>query len=91
VQTQARVIGKNPFSLMVDLFQTLLNQVEKHDITIGKLSAKNKDVKLNLYYTPIKLTDNALIFNKVSMKDWWHQGHEYAKNKSEIMSEIKEL
>jgi NTE family protein len=91
VQTQARVIGKNPFSLMVDLFQTLLNQVEKHDITIGKLSAKNKDVKLNLYYTPIKLTDNALIFNKVSMKDWWHQGHEYAKNKSEIMSEIKDL
>ena len=46
VQTQSRAIGKNPFSLMVDLFQTLLNQVEKHDITIGKLSAKNKDVKL---------------------------------------------
>lgn len=90
-QILKRPLGKNPFSLMVDLFQTLLIQVEKHDITIGKLSAKNKDVKLNLYYTPIKLTDNALIFNKVSMKDWWHQGHEYAKNKSKIMSEIKEL
>jgi hypothetical protein len=37
---------------MIDLFQTLLIQVEKHDITIGKLSAKNKNVKLNLYYTP---------------------------------------
>ena len=90
-QILKRPLGKNPFSLMVDLFQTLLIQVEKHDITIGKLSAKNKDVKLNLYYTPIKLTDNALIFNKVSMKDWWCQGHEYAKNKSKIMSEIKEL
>lgn len=91
VQTQSRAIGKNPFSLMVDLFQTLLNQVEKHDITIGKLAAKNKDVKLNLYYTPIKLTDNALVFNKKHMKQWWYQGYEYAQNKSELMSDSKEL
>lgn len=86
-QMEPRVIGKNPFSLMVDLFATLLDQVEKHDITIGKLSAKNNDVKLNLYYTPSKLTDNALIFNKVKMKEWWHQGYEYAQNKSEAMSD----
>lgn len=88
-QTAPRAIGKNPFSLMVDLFQTLLDQVEKHDITIGKLSAKNKNVKLNLYHTPIKLTDNALIFNKRQMKKWWHDGYEYAQNKSEVMSENK--
>lgn len=88
-QTAPRTIGKNPFSLMVDLFQTLLDQVEKHDITIGKLSAKNKNVKLNLYHTPIKLTDNALIFNKKQMKKWWHDGYEYAQNKSEVMSENK--
>ncbi len=89
IQTAPRVIGRNPFSLMVDLFGTLLDQVEKHNITIGKLAAKNKNVKLNLYYTPTKLTNNALIFNKVKMKRWWHQGYEYAQNKSEIMSEIK--
>jgi len=91
VQTAPRVIGKNPFSLMVDLFQTLLDQVEKHDITIGKLAANNKNVKLNIYYTPIQLTDNALIFNKRHMKEWWAQGYEYAQNKSELMSENKEL
>lgn len=90
-QTAPRVIGKNPFSLMVDLFQTLLDQVEKHDITIGKLAAKNKNVKLNLYYTPIQLTDNALIFNKSHMRKWWKDGFEYAQNKSEIMSENKDL
>lgn len=90
-QTAPRVIGKNPFSLMVDLFQTLLDQVEKHDITIGKLAAKNKNVKLNLYYTPIPLTDNALIFNKAHMRKWWKDGFEYAQNKSEIMSENKDL
>ncbi len=90
-QTAPRVIGKNPFSLMVDLFQTLLDQVEKHDITIGKLAANNKNVKLNLYYTPIPLTDNALIFNKSHMRKWWKDGFEYAQNKSEIMSENKEM
>ena len=76
---------------MVDLFQTLLIQVEKHDITIGKLAAKNKDAKLNLYYTPIKLTDNALVFNKKHMKEWWDNGYNYAQNKSELMSDSKEL
>lgn len=90
VQTSPRRIGKNPFSLLVDLFQTLLDQVEKHDITIGKLAANNKDVKLNLYYTPIQLTNNPLIFNKARMKEWWIQGFEYAKNKSEIMSDNRQ-
>jgi NTE family protein len=88
-QITPKIIGRNPFSLMVDLFATLLNQVEKHDITIGKLAAKNKDVKLNLYYTPTKLTDNALVFNKLKMRNWWQDGYDYAKNKSEIMSENK--
>ncbi|MGL2966746.1 patatin-like phospholipase family protein [Flavobacterium sp. XGLA_31] len=87
MQITPRKVGKNPFSLMIDLFQTLLNQVEKHDITIGKLAAKNKNVKLNLYYTPTTLTNNALIFNKEKMKIWWQQGYDYAKNKSELMSD----
>ena len=87
MQSVPKKIGKNPFSLMIDLFQTLLNQVEKHDITIGKLAANNKNVKLNLYYTPTQLTNNALIFNKEKMHLWWQQGYEYAKNKSELMSD----
>ncbi|WP_163401035.1 patatin-like phospholipase family protein [Flavobacterium fluviatile] len=87
VNMEKTVIGKNPFSLMIDLFRIALDQVEKHDITIGKLIANNKNVKLNLYYTPTKLTNNALIFNKEVMKTWWEQGYEYAQNKSEIMSD----
>jgi NTE family protein len=87
VQLQPRTMGKNPFSLMIDLFQTLLIQVEKHNITIGKLAAKNKNVKLNLFYTPTQLTDNALIFNHEKMKEWWHKGYEYAQNKSVLMSD----
>ncbi len=87
MQISPKSIGKNPFTLMIDLFQILLSQVEKHDITIGKLAANNKNVKLNLYYTPTQLTNNALIFDKQKMKQWWSQGYEYAKNKSELMSD----
>ncbi|MCL6295249.1 patatin-like phospholipase family protein [Jejuia spongiicola] len=76
-----KVLGKNPFSLMINLFSHLLDQVERSDVTIGKLAAKNKNVKLNLYYTPSKLTENSLIFNKKLMTTWWQQGYYYAKQK----------
>lgn len=78
-----KVLGKNPFSLMISLFGHLLDQVEKHDITIGKLAAKNKNVKLNLYYTPTRLTENSLIFSKRLMVKWWQEGFDYAKKKHE--------
>lgn len=76
-----KVLGKNPFSLMINLFGHLLDQVERSDILIGKLAAKNRNVKLNLYYTPSKLTENSLIFNKKLMTSWWQQGYFYAKEK----------
>ncbi len=78
-----KAIGKNPFSLMVDLFDGMLDQVEKKDIALGKLSAAYNGVKLNLYHTPTKLTDNSLVFNKEQMNMWWKQGYEYAKYKIE--------
>ena len=87
VNLEKAIVGKNPFSLMIDLFRIALDQVEKHDIAIGKLLANHKNVKLNLYCTPVKLTNNALIFNKKVMKEWWKQGYEYAQNKSELMSD----
>lgn len=76
-----KVLGKNPFSLMINLFGHLLDQVERGDITIGKLAALHNNVTLNLYYTPTKLTENSLIFNKSLMEQWWMQGFLYAQNK----------
>lgn len=76
-----KVLGKNPFSLMINLFSYLMNQVEKSDITIGQLAAVNHNVKLNLYYTPTMLTENSLIFSKRLMTKWWDQGYSYAKLK----------
>ena len=78
---EQKVLGKNPFSLMISLFGHLLDQVEKNDIVIGKLAAKNNNVKLNLYYIPTSLTENSLIFSKRLMEKWWQQGYDYAEEK----------
>jgi hypothetical protein len=68
----------------------MLTHVERHNITIGKLAAKNKDIKLNLYYTPSVLTTNSLVFDKILMRKWWQSGLEYAKLKEEEkMSEFR--
>ncbi|MBB4119679.1 putative patatin/cPLA2 family phospholipase [Mesonia hippocampi] len=76
-----KVLGKNPFSLMLSLFGYMVDQVERSNIIEGKLAAINKNVVLNLYYTPSKLTENSLIFNKKLMSLWWEQGYAYAEEK----------
>tara|TARA_R110000868_G_scaffold258961_2_gene516692 strand:- start:1255 stop:2187 length:933 start_codon:yes stop_codon:yes gene_type:complete len=86
-----KVLGKNPFSLLISLFGHLLDQVEKSDISLGKLAAVNKNVKLNLYYTPTQLTENSLIFSKRLMVDWWQQGFDYAKLKNHDGFPLKDL
>jgi predicted patatin/cPLA2 family phospholipase len=78
-----KVLGKNPFSLMISLFGHLMDQVERNDIVIGKLAAKTKNANLNLYYTPTRLTENSLIFSKRLMEKWWQEGYNSAKKKHE--------
>ena len=77
-----KVLGKNPFSLMINLFGFVLDQVERSNIIEGKLAASNRNVVLNLYYTPSKLTENSLIFDKKLMTSWWEQGFKYANDKA---------
>lgn len=84
-----KVLGKNPFSLMLSLFGYMVDQVERSNIIEGKLAAINKNVVLNLYYTPSKLTENSLIFNKKLMRLWWQQGYTYAKEKYIALQENK--
>ncbi|MEH6406053.1 MAG: patatin-like phospholipase family protein, partial [Leeuwenhoekiella sp.] len=86
---QNKILGKNPFSLMVNLYGFLMDQVEYHDVVVGKLAAINKDVPLNLYYTPSKLTENSLIFNKKLMTSWWQQGWDYAAEKAKLAQDNK--
>ncbi|MCK0156708.1 patatin-like phospholipase family protein [Cellulophaga sp. F20128] len=77
-----KVLGKNPFSLMLSIYGFVLDQIEYHDISEGVIYAQHKGVKLNLYYTPTKLTENSLVFNKKLMTKWWAQGFNYAEKKA---------
>lgn len=78
-----KLLGKNPFDLMISLFGFMVDQLEINDIREGKLAALYNGVKLNIYYTPISLTNNSLIFNKNLMTKWWSDGFDYANSRFE--------
>ncbi|MDC9724131.1 MAG: patatin-like phospholipase family protein [Urechidicola sp.] len=85
-----RIPAKNSFSVLMNTQAFMMDHVEKHNITIGKLYAKQHNVKLNLYYTPIVLTVNSLVFDKEIMKGWWMDGYNYAKHQhNDLMNELK--
>tara|TARA_R110002073_G_scaffold72537_1_gene177211 strand:+ start:193256 stop:194158 length:903 start_codon:yes stop_codon:yes gene_type:complete len=84
-----RMPSKNPFGLMMSVSEFMLDHVERYNVSIGKLEAKSKGVKLNLYYTPTVLTTNSLVFNKHLMKKWWKYGFEYAKSQHLEMNKLK--
>ena len=81
-----RMPAKNPFSLLLTIQEFMMEHVEKHNITIGKLSAKQNNVELNLYYTPSVLTTNSLVFEAKKMSKWWDSGYEYAKKRDKLNS-----
>jgi len=85
-----RMPSKNPFSLLTSVFEFMLEHVERHNVTIGKLLAKNNNVKLNLYYTPTVLTTNSLIFDKKLMAKWWQYGYRYTKSQDLEMNKLKD-
>ena len=91
-----RMPAKNPFSLLFTVQEFMMEHVEKHNITIGKLSAKQNGVALNLYYTPTVLTTNSLVFEAKKMAKWWKSGYEYAQkreqeNSSEFRADILDI
>jgi len=89
-----RMPSKNSFSLLFTVQEFMMEHVEKHNITIGKLAAKQNNIKLNLYYTPTVLTTNSLVFESNKMTKWWNSGFEYAQkrdhdNNSEFRPDMK--
>ena len=71
------------FGLIVD---TMLKQVSTDNVIIPNLEAKEKDVIINLYYLPYKLTDNSLLFDEETMKKWWDLGRNGVENESHCKS-----
>ena len=65
-----RMHDRNPFDALSTTFGFMGDRIEYQNIKIGKLIAKQKEVKINLFYTPTVLTTNSLIFNKKKMQNW---------------------
>ncbi len=84
-----RLPSKNVFSLLTNMHSYMADRIEKQNIRIGKFVATNKDVIINLYYTPTVLTTNSLIFDKELMTQWWKHGFRYAAQKNDELNEIK--
>lgn len=84
-----RLPSKNVFSLLTNMHTFMADRIEKQNIRIGKFVAANKDVIINVYYTPTVLTTNSLIFEKKKMSSWWKHGFEYARHKNEELSELR--
>ena len=78
-----RLPSRNPFDLITHLFNFMQIHIEKSNISIGKLEAENRNVKLNMFHTPTVLTTTSLIFDRERMRRWWKQGYEYARNKNQ--------
>ena len=84
-----RMPSTNPFSLLTNIMEFMLDHVERLNVNIGKLQAAQSNVKLNLYYTPTVLTTNSLIFDKKIMAKWWQYGFRHAKNEHLEMNKLK--
>lgn len=73
---------RNPFHYIFRTVDIMMTEIGRDDIRLANLKAKEKEVILNFYYTPRKLTNNSLVFNKEVMTEWWDEGYEYAKSKN---------
>jgi predicted patatin/cPLA2 family phospholipase len=75
-----RTVSRNPFDVLINTLDFMLNQIGNQDIKIGTLeSIYNKNIKFNFYYTPRVLTEHSFYFNPKLMKEWWVEGYEYGE------------
>ena len=65
-----RMHARNPFDTLSTIFSFIGDIIVYQKIKIGKLIAKHKEIKINLFYRPTDLTTNSLIFNKKKIQNW---------------------
>lgn len=78
VQELAPEMIRNPFHYIFRTVEIMMTEIGRDDVRLANLKAMDKEIKLNFYYTPRKLTNNSLVFNKEVMSGWWDEGYEYA-------------
>ena len=89
---------KSVLHLSNKILRMMQRKISKSNVEIAQLEANNKDVKINIIYTPYRLTENSLVFDKEQMLKWWEEGYEHAKagnmkqyklSKRNVMREIE--
>ncbi|MDG1950441.1 MAG: patatin-like phospholipase family protein [bacterium] len=90
--------AKNVLHLANKLLRMMQRKISKYNVEIAQLNANKKDVKINIIYTPYRLAENSLLFDKEQMLKWWEEGYEFAKegnmkqyklSKRNVMREIE--
>jgi len=76
-----RMPTKNPFALIINMVNFMMDKIEAQNIRIGKYRAAHEGVVMDLYYTPTVLTTNSLIFDKKKMTSWWAKGYKMAQER----------
>lgn len=79
VQQLNRMRSRNAFDLVLSTLDFMGDTIVKDNIKVGQLMAKEKGVKLRVFYTPKVLTTNSLVFNREEMEKWWQDGWEYGQ------------
>ena len=82
VRFKNKTYSNNPFSLLNNLFQFILDRIETQNIKTGLKEGLSKKCKITLYYTPSPLTKNSLIFDTNLAEKWWKMGYIHAKNEN---------
>lgn len=71
---------RNPLKLLSHIIDVMMFDNTREDIENAKFMAKDKNVKINIYYFPKTLTNNPLYFDKTQMGGWWEDGYRYMES-----------
>lgn len=78
-----RSISRNPFDVLLNSMDFMLQQIVADDIHIGQLeSIYNRELKLRFFFTPRVLTEHSFYFKPALMKQWWEEGYAYASDQA---------
>jgi len=73
-------VFSNPFQTILGIFQFMSHQIGINDLLIAELKGAARQIDINLWIPPEKITDFPLIFDPKQMMQWWQNGYDYAQN-----------
>lgn len=81
--------SSNAFDSSIKVFNHMIDQIYRNDISIGKLKGNINDINLRFFHLPRVITEYPLVFNPKDMSDWWQEGFEHAKDVNPFCTVIK--